>query len=316
MIMKHIKKMALELEGAWNNNEPLNAHEDGSVSYEDGSDDEACDDCIDQSRDSCFEQYWSDPYNCYLHEDHYDYDQLKEMPKSELNKLIENNEVTIDLDCLCECWKSECEHASNYVDDHYLEDIECDHGSIYHYFAGESNSNPCSSMRDLLNYLTENYPDEHDSSCGMHMHISFKSKRAYMTLISSHFKDELMDFYYNWLDQNKINENSRAYQRLKGNTYCENTFRKEDVETQLYARDKDSSVRYRVLNYCFSLHNTIELRFLNIFDKKEISLKCVKAIIKFIDSYIETNNRYLHDSDMIIESDKPIIKTKSEIEII
>ena len=320
MIMKHIKKMALELEGAWHDYEPFNAHEDGSVSYEDGSG-EPCDVCIQESRDQCYNDYYENPVNCYgnnieTQDDHYEYDQLEDMPKLELNELIKNNQVSGDLDCLCDCCRSECDHASDYVDDHYMEDIDCDESSSNYYFAGESDSSPCSSMRDLLNYLTTNYPDEHDSSCGMHMHISFKSKRAYMTLISSHFKDELMDFYYNWLDQNKINENSRAYQRLKNNTYCENTFRKEDVETQLYARDKDSSVRYRVLNYCFSLHNTIELRFLNIFDKKEISLKCVKDIVKFIDSYIETNNRYLHDSDMIIESDKPIIKTKSEIEII
>ena len=44
--MKHIKKMALELEGAWRDFDPLNSHEDGSVSYEDGSG-EPCDQCIE-----------------------------------------------------------------------------------------------------------------------------------------------------------------------------------------------------------------------------------------------------------------------------
>ena len=312
--MKHIKQMALELEGAWDHDEPLNAHEDGSVSYEDQCGD-PCDQCVESARDQCYNEYYEDPVRCY-DDDHYSFDQLSDMPKLELDVLIKNNQVDSDLDCMCDCCQNECQHASDYVDNNYYEHIECEEREGDYYFSGESNSNPCSSMRDLINYLQDNYPDEHDSTCGMHMHISLKSKKAYMTLINSKFKDELMLFYSNWLDENKINEDSRAYQRLKNNTYCENTFRKEDIETQLYARDKDSSVRYRVLNYCFSLHNTIELRFLNIFDKKEISSKCVKAIIKFIDSYIERNNRYLHDSDMIIESDKPIIKTKSEIEII
>ena len=313
--MKHIKQMALELEGAWTHDDPLNAHEDGSVSYEDSNGD-PCDECVEHARDQCYNEYYEDPVRCYQDDDHYDYDQLEDMPKLELDVLIKDEKVSSVLDCLCDCCQSSCEHASNYVDDNYYDNIECDERDSDYCFAGESNSNPCSSMRDLLNYLQDNYPNEHDSSCGMHLHVSFKSKKAYMTLINSKFKDELIDFYYNWLNENKINQDSRAYQRLKNNTYCENSYRKEDVEGQLYALDKDSSVRYRVLNYCFSLHNTIELRFLNIFDKKEISSKCVKAIIKFIDSYIETNNRYLHDSDMIIESEKPIIKTKSEIEIL
>ena len=311
--MKHIKQMALELEGAWNYDEPLNAHEDGSVSYEDQSGD-PCDACVENARDQCYSDY--EQQNCFCNDDHYTYAQLSDMPKEDKLKLIDANKIDTDLDCLCECCENECQHASNYVDDNYYDYIECEERDGDYCFSGESNSNPCSSMRDLINYLQDNYPDVHDSTCGMHIHISFKSKKAYMTLINSKFKDELMLFYSNWLDENKINEDSRAYQRLRNNTYCENSFRKEDIETQLYARDKDSSVRYRVLNYCFSLHNTIELRFLNIFDKKEISSKCVKAIIKFIDSYIERNNRYLHDSDMIIESEKPIIKTKSEIEII
>ena len=157
--------MALELEGAWHDSEPLNSHEDGSVSYEDGSG-EPCDQCIEESRDQCYNEYYENPFNCYQ-DDHYECDQLEDMPKSELNELIKNNQVSNDLDCMCDCCRSECDHASDYVDNNYLEDIDCDENSSSYYFAGESNSNPCSSMRDLLNYLTENYPDEHDSTCGL-----------------------------------------------------------------------------------------------------------------------------------------------------
>lgn len=315
--MKRINKIACELEGAWDNNEPLNAHEDGSVSYEEYNNDNECDECYDDSWNNLAESY--EHQYCYQDE-HFEESHIEEIKIS--NKLlyielIENNKITKDNDCLCDCCNNECDHRNEWTNDHmgdYYDGCMCNDGSSY-YFAGESNSNPCSSIRDLVNYVNENYPDHHDSTCGLHLHISFKSPVYYAVLVSEKFYDNLMKFYKSWLYHNNINSNSRAFKRLEGNRYCENKFNLDEINQQIECNHK-SDYRYRVLNYCWNLHGTLELRFLNIFDQQELTNKCIKDLVKWIDNYCDLEYKRLKNLDFEIIAEKPTIKETIEKEII
>lgn len=316
--MKRINKIACELEGAWDNNEPLNAHEDGSVSYEEYNNDNECDECYDDSWNNLAESY--ENQYCYQHDDHYDelyIEEIKISNKLLYIELIENNKITKDNDCLCDCCNNECDHRNEWTNDHmgdYYDGCMCNDGSSY-YFAGESNSNPCSNIRDLVNYVNENYPDHHDSTCGLHLHISFKSPVYYAVLVSEKFYDNLMKFYKSWLYENKINSNSRAFKRLEGNRYCENKFNLDEINQQIECNHK-SDYRYRVLNYCWNLHRTLELRFLNIFDQQELTNKCIKDLVKWIDDYCDLEYKRLKNLDFEIIAEKPTIKETIEKEII
>ena len=166
---------------------------------------------------------------------------------------------------------------------------------------GEIQSTP-SSIDDVKSWVTDNYPDYANKTCGMHIHLSFSNRLAYMQLLEKQFYDKVfLPNAEQWGIDNKINgwdiedfdtrtkSGSEYWKRLAGrNSYCRKGYR---GDKQARLQDKDS-IRYYHLNYCWNLHNTLECRLFPTFKARDREDKPYLAL-SAIDFFYNVCNNYL-----------------------
>lgn len=173
------------------------------------------------------------------------------------------------------CWEGEPigfkGDGSVYFSDYNEED----------YYVGEVASKP-NNFKGAINFINSCYPDHVNGTCGCHTHLSFTTNYAYQRLMSKKFFDEFIDALEKWGKDNRIS-NKEFWNRLKGNnSYCK---RKFNPKHQVHERGH-SGDRYCFINYCWSMHKTLEIRVLPMFRDKEICKKAIYFIVMFINKYL------------------------------
>jgi hypothetical protein len=135
-------------------------------------------------------------------------------------------------------------------------------------------------------FLLVNYPDHTGASCGLHVHMSFAESRAenaYRVALladSEAYQAGLLACLHDTAKRLKIT--SKAFwQRLRGeNSYCMPRWSERNV------REMD---RYRAVNFAaYARHNTVEIRVLPMFSKRQISARMVREVLTFTDGYLGT----------------------------
>lgn len=170
----------------------------------------------------------------------------------------------------------------NYKHDGSVDvDVDCDDC-----YVGESNSDPM-EPRMLEAYLDENYPCEHNYTCGIHVHVSLKDKMLYPALTTEEFHTYLYDRMKDWGDRANLSTGDTFFSRLKGNnTYCLPEYMAEKQLTDSYHYDN----RYFGINYCsYQHHGTIEFRFLPVFYSVTVARNAIMAIVNGVDEFIGDN---------------------------
>lgn len=160
-------------------------------------------------------------------------------------------------------------------------DVNDDDDDNYH--NGEMVSPPYSRWASITKFITQNYPDKVNTSCGFHIHISVPSVGYYQALMNKRFYNHLKYALAVWGRKNKIPKRDYFWYRLSGkNTYCEDEFR---PNVQVMDRSK-SGYRYSIVNYCFSLHGTMEIRVLPMFRDPDMSISALHCVLKCVDKYL------------------------------
>lgn len=150
------------------------------------------------------------------------------------------------------------------------------------YDAGEISSPPL--RRDQVNgFITRNYPDRVDASCGLHVHTSLVNVGRYAQLMSAdffrHWKSELRK----WGGRYPIRAQSPFWSRLNGyNTYCQDEWGPAE---QAQATSK-WDCRYRMLNFCWTLHGTLEARVLPMFKQSATAIAAVNRHLDIIEDWL------------------------------
>ena len=151
---------------------------------------------------------------------------------------------------------------------------------------GEIHSEPI-SQEALEKWVDNNYPDKMDSSCGIHVHISTNGNHlSYGKLMSKKFWNYYLKRYQEWGITNSINEGSRFWNRLNGNCYYAK--KRFNPLRQYKARYREQS-RYSFLNYCYSMHGTLESRLLPTFNEPRIAKSAIIEFIDIVNSYLADN---------------------------
>jgi len=189
---------------------------------------------------------------------------------------------------------------SNYPEEnHHDGSVSCEG-----HLVGETCSPPL-KYNQIESWVTRNYPDHSNKSCGMHVHFSFTNELAYMQLLNKEFYEKVfLPNLREWGETNQIT--GQYWQRLDGNcSFCLKGF-KGEIQKSMEGRD---DIRYYHLNYCYSLINsrrtvlkngrrihppmkTIECRVFPIFKKKDENDRPVLAL-KAIDCLYNLFNNYL-----------------------
>lgn len=152
------------------------------------------------------------------------------------------------------------------------------------WWQGETNS-PALTLDKVAEWLKKNYPDVSNESCGMHIHLSFKSTGHYLKLMDIKFNNYFID-YMDKKAKNSPIGSSAFWKRFKG----ENKFAspKFHPEKQVQVTGKGGTDRYTHLNYCWSMHGTLECRLFPMYSSIEVAGEAIKAFIDCVESYLDT----------------------------
>lgn len=143
-------------------------------------------------------------------------------------------------------------------------------------FKGESVSPPFSKFRDLIRYVQNNYPDEANKTCGLHIHFSLTSVAYYSRMMDRGFQAHFYDYMKKWAKDAKPGDIFTS--RLLGrNQYCKTEWH-PDLQV---AAERKGEPRYTAWNFCYRLHGTAECRLLPTFpgdvDMAIAGIRAVKA---------------------------------------
>lgn len=146
---------------------------------------------------------------------------------------------------------------------------------------GEIVSTPL-PIGNAVQWLEEFYPTHMNQTCGFHIHVSLKNEKYYSWLMDKVF------YRYYLKEMEKFGndypvKNSSFWSRLKGNNnYCR---KKWDADKQSGLRDKDS-YRYTHVNFCYSLHKTVEFRLLPLFKEVTTAKAAMLKTFEIIETHI------------------------------
>ena len=164
-------------------------------------------------------------------------------------------------------------------------------GSIHHdgsvrninaNFLGEVVSIPLDENQ-ISEFINSNYPDKINDTCGMHIHMSFKDG-IYREFMTREFFDYFCTELKKWLQQRHVGV--RAINRVDGNNrFCKKEYH---ADAQYRATHKVEE-RYCIVNYCYNLRGTIEVRVLPMFDSKEFSIMAINRVIFLFKKYYNKN---------------------------
>lgn len=137
--------------------------------------------------------------------------------------------------------------------------------------------------------LEEIYPhiSEVNKSMGLHIHISVKNDDMYMDFASirffKYFVDKLENspLYEKYYELKRRMEDNNKYACSAICDYDETKL----IQWQITADDK-KSVRYHAVNFCYSLHGTIEFRIFPAMEKVEGVTECINFVLDTMKSYI------------------------------
>lgn len=152
---------------------------------------------------------------------------------------------------------------------------------------GEHSSPICNSLEEINEYIDYGcYPDYMDSSCGLHIHVSFgENMLTYSKLMSPKFWRYYLKRYREWGIRNNINKGSRFWTRMEGTSYAKKLFQ----PNKQYQLSHKSSERYCMLNYALALHGTLESRMLPMFNESRIAKSAIAEFINIVNTYIADN---------------------------
>lgn len=156
-------------------------------------------------------------------------------------------------------------------------------------YVGEIPSPPFKSPDKLFAWMKLNYPQHTNSSCGMHVHTSFKSQNSYVRIMDRAFFDYIRTGLSAW-GTDRPGTDPRFFERLSGsNTYCKNEY---NPMGQVRYKDK-SPHRYSILNYCHGRYKTVELRALPLFGTYEEAVAAITAYFELVEAWLKQPPRGL-----------------------
>ncbi len=151
----------------------------------------------------------------------------------------------------------------------------------YKLSTGELPSVPM-QVKDFPSWMRKYYPSHVNETCGLHIHMSFKSALHYSKLMVPEFSRSMVDYIREWAEEEKIEKAHPIWERLAGtNTACQHLFH-ADLQALQAQKGHDRRAlghRYTAVGFPYSRHTTIECRLLPMFEDKEVAVRAVQQVI-------------------------------------
>ena len=302
-IYKHVKFVAEEDEGACNRSQSESGsfHHDSSVEVcgNDGEESDYDCDCWDcRACNRCDESpnycdcpscRYCDHCDCNFDECHC-YEESAYLVECPECTIVSRNPPEVDNDDKVACDQHQRdafqENSHTSCDDTY-NNCQGDCGCESEYYSelvdGEMVSPPLRPAQ-IADWSRQNYPEEVNTTCGSHQHTSFNTMKAYSIVLDRSFETYVIRRLTMWGIRHKINDGSALFRRLAGDKHwCKKGYKGYQ---QLITSSKDEC-RYQIVNYCYLLHGTVEVRVLPAFSKVELNISAHKELTRSIEQFIE-----------------------------
>lgn len=146
---------------------------------------------------------------------------------------------------------------------------------------GEVNSLPLTE-KAVGAYIKTHYPQALDATCGLHVHMSFLTPAIYERLVVEAYGSIMIDGLLGWAMKKKFPPSHPIWSRLRG----ENRFCTHDFIAEEQIKSKNKSKHYTAINYCWSLHQTVEVRVLPMFENVDDAIEAVSEVIAITNAFL------------------------------
>lgn len=157
---------------------------------------------------------------------------------------------------------------------------------------GEAVSTPLSSMNEVASWITDYWPDRKNKTCGFHIHISVEPEQ-YRRLMQRSFYDLFLSEAEKFAQEMHLSK--QFIERLKGdNQYCQKRFTPIEQAMLLKKYGRYNSFRYNHLNYCYSLHGTLENRLPCAIMPRKKAIATVEWFVNLIERFLEQDKEKIN----------------------
>ena len=138
-------------------------------------------------------------------------------------------------------------------------------------------------------WVRANYPQHVNDTCGMHVHLSFKTAFAYNRIMRAEYPATVVEEFKKWSKREDLAAEHPIWNRLAGKCrYCQLKF---DADNQVINRDKDHNQdraghRYTVINYCWARYNTAECRLLPMMVDAPLATRAIQELIDVTNAFL------------------------------
>jgi len=167
----------------------------------------------------------------------------------------------------------------------------------------------------VAEWIKQSYPDEVNASCGLHVHMSFLSLRFYSQLMTKEFQGTVVKYLKAWGGEEELPKDHPLFARLEpgGNEYCTHNFWPDQQAAKSGHKDYDRAKpgnRYTGVAYPFQMHETIECRFLPMFESANRSIRAVQRVMDITNASLFklAGKKEKRDKVEIIESHAAIVE--------
>lgn len=143
--------------------------------------------------------------------------------------------------------------------------------------------------QEVERWIVANYPTAVNSTCGLHVHMSFPSSLSYSLLMTPNFTTFLCNELRNWGIVSEIPPDHCLWSRLNGESeYCRAVYygdKQAFHKKKDYNREREGS-RYTVVNYTYNMYRTIEVRVLPMMPTPKLSVSAVMEVLRLTNKFL------------------------------
>lgn len=177
-------------------------------------------------------------------------------------------------------------------------------------YIGEIVSPPLLPIQ-LLGFLRVYYPSHVNTTCGLHLHMSFRSIGHYHRLMTEDYQDTLLHHLGNWAGSQGFPKTHHIWKRLAGEEkYCHKAFW-PDLQVRATGHGDQRSPdrffrpgsRYTVVNYCFNIdqRQTVEVRVLPMMLTVGQAASALGVIMEVTNAFLYETRSRVRASRMVID---------------
>ena len=152
---------------------------------------------------------------------------------------------------------------------------------------GEIPSPPL-EVEEFEKWVRANYPNHVNETCGMHVHLSFKSALTYQRLMNPSYPATIVAYVGKW-GKKALPDNHCLWERLDGRSeFCKLQYYAEQQVVQA-EKDRDRQRvgnRYTIINYCWARTTTLECRLLPMMPNADTAIEAIRELLNITNSYL------------------------------